>query len=665
MPKSRDAGRAAGRVRPELLKLAGIPHFYLKPVIPERMIATAVATYASDARPGEIEGLFADGKSGKADRGFLVTADRLYFLDPFGVARSVAFAAASEARVHGKVLYLNGWPAVDLRRLYAGECGVVQRFVGAMAGICRNRPETPAGAAKGGRTGAGAAPFDSLRLVARHFRWLARIPRLYLRPDIPPKKLSGAITGYAFDADPEDVLLLIDATLFGGAGNGMLVTSRGVYTLMLGGRPRYFGADEIWRVETEGRNLLINGEKVVEIFSGEVAASVIAYFVSDLRASSKGLEGVFQYSPDLDDADSDLITCDNILSFRAFLPYCHPRTPLDGFQSAGADGLLGLALDGRNTVDLLPPMWDGGADLKPFWLPLALRLADGHGGSLPALTALFILALARRFQESLLEDPADVMRIVGTSENVAIETVKHLIYRADMILRADRRLSAAGCHAVSAQVYYNFAAPFYLHLLDIYLDGSELETARQDFFESCLTRPGPEVHGGLGGGKGGRRRGRVSEREGGRGTDMDAGRESGGNREKRKKTDAAIEGMLKLLFSLPDDASGLLPDFYERVVKAAAGRQFSRCWRKDRDVMFCGILSRKTSYWPRGGPKRDLASRAVERAVREKKGEILSRMEAFGELADGLLGELLPCLVKAAVANDLNVDCSGFSFVGT
>jgi len=46
---------------------------------------------------------------------------------------------------------------------------------------------------------------------------------LYVAPDIPSKKLRHAISDYAADVDPADVLALYDATLSGTAGDGALL----------------------------------------------------------------------------------------------------------------------------------------------------------------------------------------------------------------------------------------------------------------------------------------------------------------------------------------------------------------------------------------------------------------------------------------------------------
>ena len=48
---------------------------------------------------------------------------------------------------------------------------------------------------------------------------------LYTTPNIPTEKITNAVDSYAQGLDPEDVLLLYDATVFGGAKNGLCMTA--------------------------------------------------------------------------------------------------------------------------------------------------------------------------------------------------------------------------------------------------------------------------------------------------------------------------------------------------------------------------------------------------------------------------------------------------------
>ncbi|MCA6064195.1 hypothetical protein [Thalassolituus marinus] len=68
--------------------------------------------------------------------------------------------------------------------------------------------------------------FESLLIKRDEWNW--SYEKVFVKPNIPHKKLMNAL-GYASGVRPEDVLLLIDDTVFGGAKDGMLVTSDAIY----------------------------------------------------------------------------------------------------------------------------------------------------------------------------------------------------------------------------------------------------------------------------------------------------------------------------------------------------------------------------------------------------------------------------------------------------
>jgi hypothetical protein len=59
----------------------------------------------------------------------------------------------------------------------------------------------------------------------------------YFRPIIPNKKKSQAIESYGTDiANSNDILVLYDDTVFGGAGRGIIITSTSIYSMSGGAR---------------------------------------------------------------------------------------------------------------------------------------------------------------------------------------------------------------------------------------------------------------------------------------------------------------------------------------------------------------------------------------------------------------------------------------------
>ncbi|KAA1152652.1 hypothetical protein EU510_11380 [Pseudoalteromonas sp. FUC4] len=68
--------------------------------------------------------------------------------------------------------------------------------------------------------------FEHLLLGNKEWNW--SYDKIFTKPNIPPKKLKNAL-GYASGVNPNDVLILIDDTVFGGAKDGMLVTRDALY----------------------------------------------------------------------------------------------------------------------------------------------------------------------------------------------------------------------------------------------------------------------------------------------------------------------------------------------------------------------------------------------------------------------------------------------------
>ncbi|EMK3381309.1 hypothetical protein V8057_004264 [Vibrio vulnificus] len=68
---------------------------------------------------------------------------------------------------------------------------------------------------------------------------------VFVFPNIPHKKLLGAIGSYAGDVEPNEVVILIDDTVFGGAKEGVLVTNKAIYSKALFESPKkvHFKAD--------------------------------------------------------------------------------------------------------------------------------------------------------------------------------------------------------------------------------------------------------------------------------------------------------------------------------------------------------------------------------------------------------------------------------------
>ncbi|MDZ4284244.1 MAG: hypothetical protein U1A28_00265, partial [Patescibacteria group bacterium] len=87
--------------------------------------------------------------------------------------------------------------------------------------------------------------------------------RTYFAPCIPSKKLRCAIRGYGNGLKPEDVLVLIDDTVFGGGGRGAMLTQHEVRMAALWDAPFRLAWSEIRRLDVRGQAIYINTQRAI------------------------------------------------------------------------------------------------------------------------------------------------------------------------------------------------------------------------------------------------------------------------------------------------------------------------------------------------------------------------------------------------------------------
>lgn len=88
--------------------------------------------------------------------------------------------------------------------------------------------------------------------------------RTYFAPDIPPKKLSGALQSYGEHIKAEDVLVLIDSTIFGGAKEGALLTEQEIHLKELGSSHAEFYWRNVRTITSSGKEVYINGYQILD-----------------------------------------------------------------------------------------------------------------------------------------------------------------------------------------------------------------------------------------------------------------------------------------------------------------------------------------------------------------------------------------------------------------
>lgn len=78
------------------------------------------------------------------------------------------------------------------------------------------------------------AAFKKLEVIIDAMGEAAARAKFYIKPNIPEKKLHGAIASYAQELDPKDIIMLFDSTVFGGGGEGVIFTNSKLFGKDLG-----------------------------------------------------------------------------------------------------------------------------------------------------------------------------------------------------------------------------------------------------------------------------------------------------------------------------------------------------------------------------------------------------------------------------------------------
>ncbi|EJL72238.1 DnaJ-class molecular chaperone with C-terminal Zn finger domain containing protein [Variovorax sp. CF313] len=92
----------------------------------------------------------------------------------------------------------------------------------------------------------------------------AGFSRVYFAPRIPARKLGAARGNYAADIKEEDVVALVDITVFGGAKEGIVLTKKGMRIKELMSAAVDLPWTEIRALDLRGTAILINGHQVAD-----------------------------------------------------------------------------------------------------------------------------------------------------------------------------------------------------------------------------------------------------------------------------------------------------------------------------------------------------------------------------------------------------------------
>lgn len=132
--------------------------------------------------------------------------------------------------------------------------------------------------------------------------WRGRVvdDAIFFRPNIPSRKLGGAIRTYAPGVSGDEVLVLVDNTVFGGAGDGMIITPSCFIGRDIGEAPVRVEIASVREVRLEegilSRKIWINGNVMLVTLNcpGQPGVQALVGMMCEIVAGGAGAE------PDLD-----------------------------------------------------------------------------------------------------------------------------------------------------------------------------------------------------------------------------------------------------------------------------------------------------------------------------------------------------------------------------
>lgn len=246
---------------------SGSGRVHVAPNIPKNLLSNAISAYDLTLDPRDVEVLIDDTLFGSGKDGCLIGQAYLVVRESFGDAMTYAYDDVDDLELKGKKLFLNQHQAIafnmpDEDELH-GCFSLLQEWLrtgGREQTVAIDKPEAVKTVANSQELS--AEQVNSIVQVALNLAERLALERVYVRPHIPQKKLSAALESYGANMSEDEVLVLIDDTLFGGAKEGVLIGESKLAVKMVFDSPRLFFWRHLEALAVQKRDLFVNSRKI-------------------------------------------------------------------------------------------------------------------------------------------------------------------------------------------------------------------------------------------------------------------------------------------------------------------------------------------------------------------------------------------------------------------
>ena len=274
--------------------LIGMYRLYLAPNIPLKKAAIAIKKYAFNINYNDIELLFDDTLFGSGGKGFIVTADKIFYHNVlskqgyFDLNEINSVYADNIAR-----MFINDESVIDLFLFNSrSDMNLLVSAIKNLSSLSRKELNIPkddeislentSNIQNKGKSTIQIGISAEIDGLVKFNSFITReISEFHFKPFISTKRLTNAIKKYAIDINHDDVIMLYDNTKFGGGAEGLLCTKNAVYSSL---SAYNYPLNTIVTVACNGRYVYINGQEIISIKASDRLriATIIKCFISDL-----------------------------------------------------------------------------------------------------------------------------------------------------------------------------------------------------------------------------------------------------------------------------------------------------------------------------------------------------------------------------------------------
>lgn len=258
--------------------------------IPPKLVSNAIGSFGFSVSPQEISVLLDDTLFGSGKDGCLVCEERILFKEAFSDAIEYSYDEINLLQIDGSEVFINGRKVHKFTMPEKKDLKFCFEVLNKWLALKKSGVDK-ASVARVSEASDGMSDTQREVLADILVECASDIysDNVYVAPNIPPSKLYAAINSYGKDIQSEQVLVLIDDTVFGSAKDGLVITDSVIAMKFMMESPKVFHWKFLESVAIAKKKLFFNGREVGQLTQlGEKEIGglfrIVDGFLKDLRS---------------------------------------------------------------------------------------------------------------------------------------------------------------------------------------------------------------------------------------------------------------------------------------------------------------------------------------------------------------------------------------------